>query len=156
MKKSTSLLLGYIVIINITILSTIFGYFVFQFSTIFSTIDDVIGLLFVLIIAALLGFLAIILLSHIVLSICYLPAYFQSKGNHQYRWLGFAKIANLSVGILYLIFAMIYAVFTDIRNLVPLDGYVKLLWVLVSISMLFVGYHTNQPYSFNSKIKEQS
>lgn len=48
MKKSTSFILGCFVTMNIIILSTIFGYFVTQISTLFSVFNEEIGLLFVI------------------------------------------------------------------------------------------------------------
>jgi hypothetical protein len=147
MKKSTSFILGYFVIMNLALLSIIFGNIVFQISNLFSNLGDVFGLLFVIIIATVMGILAIIILSHIILSCCYLPAYFQSNRINQPRWLGFTKIANLSLGTLYIVFSLIYAFFMDIKDLLPLPSYVKVLWVMVAISMLLVGYFTFEPQS---------
>lgn len=147
MKKSTSFILGCFVTMNIIILSTIFGYFVTQISTLFSVFNEEIGLLFVILVAFFLAFLAIIILAHIILSMCYLPAYFQTNRQYRYRFLGFAKIANLSLGILYIVFTLIYTFVMDIKDLLSLASYVKVLWVMVAISMLLVGYFTSEPQS---------
>lgn len=82
---------------------------------------------------------------------CYLPAYFQTNRQYRYRFLGFAKIANLSLGILYIVFTLIYTFVMDIKDLLPLASYVKVLWVMVAISMLLVGYFTADPQRKRAK-----
>ncbi len=134
--------LGYFVIANTAILCTIFTYLLFQISTLFSNLEEMVGLLFVIIITVLFGIVAVVVLSHILLSLICLPIYFQTYRLKHHRWMGFVKIANLSLGILYIVFSLIYGVFSNIKNILPLADYVKVLWVLVAISMLLVGYFT--------------